>query len=131
MGDVSKETAFDILDYFYDQGGNFIDTANGYQAEESETWLGEWLAKTGRRDEMVIATVGHVGACSSFSRSETWNGNGLLKKHICPIQHLPEIVYADSEISSRNIPQASRPTLGTKLCRQILAETLRKVFMSQ
>ena len=56
MGDVSKETAFEMLDYFYDQGGNFIDTANNYQAEESETWLGEWLSKTGRRDEMVIAT---------------------------------------------------------------------------
>ena len=27
-----------------------------YQAEESETWLGEWIAKTGRRDEMVLAT---------------------------------------------------------------------------
>lgn len=56
LGDVTKETAFEIMDYFYEQGGNFIDTANGYQAEESETWIGEWLAKTGRRDEMVIAT---------------------------------------------------------------------------
>lgn len=27
-----------------------------YQAEESETWLGEWMTKTGRRDEMVLAT---------------------------------------------------------------------------
>ena len=56
MGDMSKETAFEILDYFYEQGGNFIDTANVYQAEESEIWLGDWMAKTGRRDEMVIAT---------------------------------------------------------------------------
>lgn len=56
MGDLSKDTAFEMLDYFYDQGGNFIDTANHYQAEESETWLGEWLSRTGRRDEMVIAT---------------------------------------------------------------------------
>lgn len=41
MGECSKETAFEILDFFYEQGGNFIDTANGYQAEESEQWLGE------------------------------------------------------------------------------------------
>ena len=47
LGDVSKETAFEIMDHFYEQGGNFIDTANGYQAEEPETWIGEWLAKTG------------------------------------------------------------------------------------
>lgn len=38
-------------------GGNFIDTANAYQAEESETCLGEWMVQSpGRRDEMVIAT---------------------------------------------------------------------------
>ena len=27
-----------------------------YQAEESETWIGEWMTKTGRRDEMILAT---------------------------------------------------------------------------
>ena len=27
MGECSKETAFEMLDYFYDQGGNFIDTS--------------------------------------------------------------------------------------------------------
>ena len=26
FGECSKETAFEILDYFYEQGGNFIDT---------------------------------------------------------------------------------------------------------
>ena len=26
MGECSKETAFEMLDFFYDQGGNFIDT---------------------------------------------------------------------------------------------------------
>ena len=25
---VSKQVAFDLLDYYYDQGGNFVDTAN-------------------------------------------------------------------------------------------------------
>jgi aryl-alcohol dehydrogenase-like predicted oxidoreductase len=56
MGECSKETAFEILDFFYEQGGNFIDTANGYQNEQSEQWIGEWLADRGRRDEMVLAT---------------------------------------------------------------------------
>lgn len=56
LGECTQETAFGILDYFYSQGGNFIDTANGYQAEESEQWLGEWMKKTGRRHEMVLAT---------------------------------------------------------------------------
>ncbi|KXT12928.1 hypothetical protein AC579_4120 [Pseudocercospora musae] len=56
LGECNKETSFAMLDYFYDQGGNFIDTANNYQAEESETWIGEWMEKHNNRDEMVIAT---------------------------------------------------------------------------
>lgn len=56
MGECTKETAFEILDTFTELGGNFIDTANGYQAGQSEQWLGEWLAARGNRDEMVIAT---------------------------------------------------------------------------
>jgi aryl-alcohol dehydrogenase-like predicted oxidoreductase len=56
MGECSKDTAFEILDTFYDNGGNFIDTANFYQAENSEKWLGEWIAKRENRDELVLAT---------------------------------------------------------------------------
>ncbi|KAJ4176124.1 hypothetical protein NW767_015552 [Fusarium falciforme] len=56
MGVCDKETTFNILEYFYQKGGNFIDTANSYQGEESEQWVGEWLEKTGRRDEFVVAT---------------------------------------------------------------------------
>ena len=31
-------------------------SANNYQNEESEQWLGEWMEKRGNRDQMVIAT---------------------------------------------------------------------------
>ncbi|KAL8848665.1 MAG: hypothetical protein Q9221_006339 [Calogaya cf. arnoldii] len=37
MGECPQKTAFNILSYFYDHGGNFIDAANNYQNEESET----------------------------------------------------------------------------------------------
>ncbi|RDW68399.1 norsolorinic acid reductase [Coleophoma crateriformis] len=56
MGECNKETSFKILDTFFEQGGNFIDTANGYQGEESEEWLGEWLASRKNRDQVVLAT---------------------------------------------------------------------------
>ena len=56
LGKCDKEETFRILDYFYENGGNFIDTANNYQAEESETWIGEWMAERGNRDEVVLAT---------------------------------------------------------------------------
>lgn len=45
-----------MLDFFWENGGNFIDTANNYQGEESETWIGEWMKARGNRDEMVLAT---------------------------------------------------------------------------
>lgn len=56
MGKCPKETAFAILDYFTSQGGNFIDTANTYQDEQSEVWLGEWLSSRNNRDQIVLAT---------------------------------------------------------------------------
>ncbi|KAF9995450.1 hypothetical protein BGZ80_001365 [Entomortierella chlamydospora] len=56
MGECNKETTFEILDFFVSQGGNFIDTANFYQNEESEKWLGEWMASRDNRDQIVLAT---------------------------------------------------------------------------
>ncbi|TGO13417.1 hypothetical protein BTUL_0070g00470 [Botrytis tulipae] len=56
LGECNKETSFEILDTFKGLGGNFIDTANGYQAGQSETWLGEWMKSRDCRDEMVLAT---------------------------------------------------------------------------
>lgn len=52
-----------VLDAYLDAGGNFVDTADVYSAwveghvgGESETVLGTWIAKRGRREEVVIAT---------------------------------------------------------------------------
>uniref|UniRef100_A0A060T603 ARAD1B15708p n=1 Tax=Blastobotrys adeninivorans TaxID=409370 RepID=A0A060T603_BLAAD len=55
-GQCSKEDAFGILDTFYSQGGNFIDTANVYRNGESEMWLGEWMKLRDNRDDIVLAT---------------------------------------------------------------------------
>ena len=56
MGAMNKESSLALLDAFYDAGGNFIDTANGYQDESSEELLGEWMEKRGIRDQIVLAT---------------------------------------------------------------------------
>jgi aryl-alcohol dehydrogenase-like predicted oxidoreductase len=56
LGECSKETSFEILDYFYQQGGNWIDTAVNYQSGDSEQWIGEWMEDRGVRDEIVLAT---------------------------------------------------------------------------
>jgi aryl-alcohol dehydrogenase-like predicted oxidoreductase len=52
-----------VLDYFFDHGGNFVDTADmysqwapGHVGGESETIIGNWMKRRGNRSEMVIAT---------------------------------------------------------------------------
>ena len=56
MGAMDKASSFKLLDAFYDKGGNFIDTANAYQDESSEEFIGEWMEQRGIRDQMVVAT---------------------------------------------------------------------------
>ncbi|KAI4596574.1 putative aryl-alcohol dehydrogenase aad14 [Pestalotiopsis sp. 9143b] len=56
LGAVTKEDSFKLLDSFVESGGNFIDTANNYQNEESETILGEWASSRGNRDLLFLAT---------------------------------------------------------------------------
>jgi len=56
MGSMDKESSFKLLDAYYEAGGNFIDTANNYQDESSEEFLGEWAEKRGIRDQLIIAT---------------------------------------------------------------------------
>jgi len=60
---VDTATAFNVLDAFADEGLDFVDTADVYpawvpgnQGGESETILGQWLRKSGKRDRIVIAT---------------------------------------------------------------------------
>lgn len=78
MGECTKDTAFEILDYFYSQGGNFIDTSNSYQDGESEEWLGEWMKARGNRDEIVLATK-YTSSCKPAEKSKiqsNFGGNG-------------------------------------------------------
>jgi len=60
---IDQPTSFKILDGFVDAGFTFIDTADiystwvpGHKGGESETIIGNWLAQTGKRSEVVIAT---------------------------------------------------------------------------
>ncbi|KAJ5737742.1 uncharacterized protein N7483_002867 [Penicillium malachiteum] len=69
LGECDKETSFKILDTFYENGGNFIDTANGYQNEESEAWVGEWMESRGVRDEIVLATK-YTSSFQAYNKSK-------------------------------------------------------------
>jgi aryl-alcohol dehydrogenase-like predicted oxidoreductase len=53
---ADKEAARAIFNAYVDAGGNFFDTADAYTGGTSETWLGEFIAERGLRDDAVIAT---------------------------------------------------------------------------
>jgi len=67
---IDEKESFKILDSFVDAGFNFIDTADTYsrwvpgnKGGESETIIGNWMKKNGKRKEVLIATKlgGDVG----------------------------------------------------------------------
>lgn len=60
---ADEATSFKLLDAFVDAGMNLIDTADvyskwvpGHKGGESETIIGNWLAKSGKRSKVLVAT---------------------------------------------------------------------------
>ncbi len=81
---ADEATSFSILDAFVAAGFNMIDTADVYsvwapgnKGGESETIIGKWLKRRGKRDDVIIASkVGwelsatHKGLAKSYILSE-------------------------------------------------------------
>ncbi|MGM0571743.1 NADP(H)-dependent aldo-keto reductase [Marinobacter sp.] len=82
----TEQEAFEQLDYATGEGINFIDAAEMYpvppRAETqglTEQYLGNWLARRGRRDDLVIASkVAGPGNGLTYLR----NGPRLTREHI-------------------------------------------------
>jgi aryl-alcohol dehydrogenase-like predicted oxidoreductase len=60
---VDEAMSLRLLDAWVDAGMNFVDTADvysrwvpGHAGGESETMIGKWLRKSGKRDRIVLAT---------------------------------------------------------------------------
>src|SRR5258708_12663795 len=56
-----KGNCFKVVDYFHEEGGNFVDTANmyacwlpGFQGGDSETVIGQWMKERGNRNRIVL-----------------------------------------------------------------------------
>ncbi|KAJ7124518.1 Aldo/keto reductase [Mycena epipterygia] len=85
MGEMDKESSFKLLDAYFDNGGNFIDTAGNYQDETSEKFIGEWAEKRNIRDQLVIATkyTTNIKARNEdIKRRVTYVGNNLKSMHL-------------------------------------------------
>lgn len=60
---ADESTSFQLLDAFVDAGFNLVDTADVYsrwapgnKGGESETIIGNWLKRSGKRDKVILAT---------------------------------------------------------------------------
>ncbi|KEF51616.1 uncharacterized protein A1O9_12251 [Exophiala aquamarina CBS 119918] len=83
MGECTKENAFELLETFYNLGGNFIDTANQYQGGQSEEWIGEWAESTGRRNELIISTKYTLGwKTGEPVQHSNFGGTGTKSMHV-------------------------------------------------
>ncbi len=71
----TEDVSRNILDRFVAAGGNFIDTADVYAGQESESIIGRWL-KDKRRDDLIVATKVRFGTGSGP------NDVGVSRKHI-------------------------------------------------
>ena len=77
---IDEQKSIEILDHFVAEGFNFIDTADVYSTwkpgnsgGESETIIGNWLKKRGRRHDIILSTK--VG-------SDMGSGKSLKKNYI-------------------------------------------------
>jgi aryl-alcohol dehydrogenase-like predicted oxidoreductase len=78
---ADEARSFELLDAFVDRGFNGVDTADVYstwlpehQGGESETIIGKWLKRSGKRDKVVLLTKVGMEMKSG--------GKGLSKKYI-------------------------------------------------
>ncbi len=87
---TSDADSFAIMNRAIDEGLNFIDTSDNYNAGKSEELIGRYFAREGKRQDVVLATKCY-SAPSDFSspdpaqRFGTWvgpNHRGLSAKHI-------------------------------------------------
>lgn len=75
--EATQEMSHDILDSYFEAGGNFIDTADVYSSGVSEEIIGRWLAgRPGLRDQAVIATKGR------FPMGTAPNDVGTSRRHL-------------------------------------------------
>ncbi len=82
---AGEKASFDILDKYVGEGFQLVDTADcysywadGHKGGESEVIMGKWLKKTGKREDVIIATK--VG--SQYLQKEGTLSEGYIRGHV-------------------------------------------------
>jgi aryl-alcohol dehydrogenase-like predicted oxidoreductase len=103
---ADRDTSFEVLDAYYENGGRMIDTAEAYSAwvpghkgGESETIIGAWLKSRGVRDKMRIATKTNVMGTAGGLRPDA------LKEHLNASLERLQTGYVDLYYAHRDDPE--------------------------
>ncbi|MFI2208450.1 aldo/keto reductase [Streptomyces sp. NPDC020141] len=115
---VDEPTSFAVLNRFAELGGTVLDTANNYAywaaggtGDESETTLGNWLARRGLRDSVVLSTK--AGGRPAVSGAGPGGVEGLSEKALrAAVEGSLSRLRTDrvdvywSHVEDRNVPLA-------------------------
>jgi len=82
---IDRDTAFKLFDFYSENGGTFIDTANMYACwlpgcagGESETTIGAWMKDRRNRDRMVISSkLAFIPASRTCTRAQNGTASQL------------------------------------------------------
>ena len=73
---ADEATSRTIFNAYRAAGGNFVDTADIYSGGESETLVGRFIADSGARDDIVLATkFAFNGSASPLAATQAGRGN--------------------------------------------------------
>lgn len=111
---VDESRSHEILDRYCELGGDFIDTADNYSvwAESnpggvSESVIGSWLQKRGRRDDLVIATkFGQMPGFTIYSDETVKNSLDASLERL-GVGYV-DIIYAHRDYESRPLSEVAR-----------------------
>ncbi|MDC7225915.1 MAG: aldo/keto reductase [Spirochaetales bacterium] len=73
---VAEKDAFELLDYYTEEGGNYLDLADSYNEGRAEEIAGIWLKDNPKRDDVILGTK------IFFPTGDGVNDSGLSRKHI-------------------------------------------------
>ncbi|KAJ2934129.1 hypothetical protein H1R20_g2945, partial [Candolleomyces eurysporus] len=130
LGSMTKEGSFKLLDAYFDLGGNFIDTANNYQDESSEKFIGEWAEGRGIRDQLFIATKFTNNSKlkdPSIQQKVLYAGNNAKSMHLTVESSLKklrttyiDLFYVHFWDYTTNIPEVMQALHALVLARKVL-----------
>lgn len=54
----SEKLSYELMDYYYENGGRFLNTAHEYSGGASERTVGKWIKERGVRSQMIVTSKG-------------------------------------------------------------------------